>query len=169
MFDQKIISAQCRNGLPGTEYLLQDAQTPQLFVIRKQNRSLSGEETTEAVYYILHGVVYQAPVLYDVLNVRLHRAAFTLQSILSEMRDDLDPIQRKSFASQSLIPSTEEEVVEETERVTKGSCKVETVYEDPELRAERRRRAEQAIVSSLFAHPLPRSAVTIGGEMESGG
>jgi hypothetical protein len=156
--------------LPGTEYVLQDAQTPQLFVIRKQNRSLSGEETNQAVYYILHGVVYQAPVLYDVLNVRLHRAAFTLQSIFSEIRDDLDPIQRKFFASQSLVPSTEEEVVEETERVTKGSCtqKMETIYEDPELKAERRRRAEQAIVSALLAHPLPRSAVTSGGEMEGG-
>lgn len=144
--------------MPGIEYILQDAQTPQLFVIRKQSKSLSGEETTLAIYYILHGMLYQAPVLYDVLSSRLDRASFTLQNILSEMRNDLDPMLRKNIPLAS---------IESTSKKTgfKGED-VFDVSEDPELKAERRRRAEQAITSALLAHPLPRSASALGSEVE---
>lgn len=53
------------------EYILQDAQPPHLFVIRKQWRSLAGVINSLAYYYILDGTVYQSPTLHAVLSARL--------------------------------------------------------------------------------------------------
>jgi mediator of RNA polymerase II transcription subunit 6 len=58
-------------GAPGVEFVLQDAQAPHLFVIRKQLRALAGDLTSLAYYYVLDGTVYQAPTLHAVLSARI--------------------------------------------------------------------------------------------------
>lgn len=55
----------------GLEYVLLHVQEPILYVIRKQHRHSHQQVTPLADYYIIAGVVYQAPDLASVLNSRL--------------------------------------------------------------------------------------------------
>ena len=55
----------------GVEYILLHVQEPILYVIRKQHRHSPTQATPLADYYIIAGVVYQAPDLMSVLNSRL--------------------------------------------------------------------------------------------------
>lgn len=57
--------------MTGLEYILLHVQEPILYVIRKQHRHSAGETTPIADYYIIAGVVYQAPDLGSVVNSRL--------------------------------------------------------------------------------------------------
>lgn len=60
----------CRN-MTGLEYILLHVQDPILYVIRKQHRHSPTQATPLADYYIIAGIVYQAPDLASVLNSRL--------------------------------------------------------------------------------------------------
>lgn len=53
------------------EYILQDAQEPHLFVIRKQKRESPEKVSAQAAYYVLDGSIYQAPHLYNVIGSRV--------------------------------------------------------------------------------------------------
>lgn len=53
------------------EYILQDAQEPHLFVIRKQKREGPEKVSAQAAYYVLDGSIYQAPHLYNVIGSRV--------------------------------------------------------------------------------------------------
>jgi mediator of RNA polymerase II transcription subunit 6 len=57
--------------MTGLEYTLLHVQEPILYVIRKQHRFSLGQTTPIADYYIIAGVVYQAPDLGSVVNSRL--------------------------------------------------------------------------------------------------
>ena len=57
--------------MTGLEYILLHVQEPILYVIRKQHRHSSSQATPLADYYIIAGVVYQAPDLASVVNSRL--------------------------------------------------------------------------------------------------
>lgn len=57
--------------MTGLEYVLLHVQEPILYVIRKQHRHSPQQVTPLADYYIIAGVVYQAPDLANVLNSRL--------------------------------------------------------------------------------------------------
>ena len=53
------------------EYILQEAQEPHLFVIRKQKREGPEKVSAMAAYYVLDGSIYQAPHLYNVIGSRV--------------------------------------------------------------------------------------------------
>lgn len=57
--------------MTGLEYVLLHVQEPILYVIRKQHRHSPQNVTPLADYYIIAGVVYQAPDVASVLNSRL--------------------------------------------------------------------------------------------------
>ena len=57
--------------MTGTEYMVLHVQDPILYVIRKQHRFSPEQTTPIADYYIIAGVVYQAPDLATVVNARL--------------------------------------------------------------------------------------------------
>lgn len=57
--------------MTGLEYILLHVQDPILYVIRKQHRHGPNQATPLADYYIIAGIVYQAPDLASVLNSRL--------------------------------------------------------------------------------------------------
>jgi hypothetical protein len=65
----------------GMEYILQDAQEPHLFVIRKQKREGPEKVSAQAAYYVLDGSIYQAPHLYNVIGSRV--VSFLLQMLQS--------------------------------------------------------------------------------------
>jgi len=73
-------------SMVGTEYCLLSFQDPVLYVIRKQHRSSPSIVTPIADYYIIAGVVYQAPDLASVLSSRLLSAVTHLQSAFEEAR-----------------------------------------------------------------------------------
>ncbi|EEB18452.1 conserved hypothetical protein [Pediculus humanus corporis] len=72
------------NNMTGLEYILLHVQEPILYVIRKQHRHSPTQATPLADYYIVAGIVYQAPDLASVINSRLLSTVHHLQSALEE-------------------------------------------------------------------------------------
>lgn len=72
------------NNLTGIEYILLHVQEPILYVVRKQHRHSPQQTTPIADYYILAGVVYQAPDLSSVINSRLLNTLFNLETAFEE-------------------------------------------------------------------------------------
>lgn len=80
---QRLNPDQLQN-MTGSEYVLLHVQEPILYVIRKQHRHSPQQVTPLADYYIIAGIVYQAPDLASVLNSRLLSAVHHLQSSFEE-------------------------------------------------------------------------------------
>ncbi|GAA6081807.1 hypothetical protein Q7C36_008389 [Tachysurus vachellii] len=68
----------------GVEYILLHAQEPILYIIRKQQRQSPAQLVPLADYYIIAGVVYQAPDLGSVISSRLLSAVHGIQSAFDE-------------------------------------------------------------------------------------
>ena len=58
------------SNMTGIEYMLLHVQEPILYVIRKQHRHSATAVTPLSDYYIIAGVVYQAPDIGSVINSR---------------------------------------------------------------------------------------------------
>jgi len=69
--------------LNGIQYVLHNAQPP-LFVICKQRRHSPTNVSPLAYYYVLNGVVYQAPDLYTVCQSRMVAAVEPLKKALGQ-------------------------------------------------------------------------------------
>ncbi|CAH1967736.1 unnamed protein product [Acanthoscelides obtectus] len=80
---QRLNPEQLQN-MTGLEYLLVHMQEPILYVIRKQHRHSLTQVTPLAEYYIIAGVVYQAPDLASVLNSRLLSCVHHIQGAFEE-------------------------------------------------------------------------------------
>ncbi|CAH1791863.1 unnamed protein product, partial [Owenia fusiformis] len=72
------------NNMTGVEYILLHVQEPILYIVRKQHRHSPNQVTALTDYYIIAGVVYQAPDLGSVVSSRLLNATFNLQSSFEE-------------------------------------------------------------------------------------
>lgn len=72
--------------LNGFEYKLLHVQEPILYVIRKQERSGPDNVTPLTDYYILAGIVYQAPDLNSIIQSRVLNSALNLRSALEEFQ-----------------------------------------------------------------------------------
>lgn len=70
--------------MTGVEYELIHAQDPILYVIKKQMRHSPNQVTALAFYYVLAGVVYQAPDVGSLINSRLLSTVCKLQSAFAE-------------------------------------------------------------------------------------
>jgi len=69
------------------EYVIQDAQSPHLFVIRMHTK-----EIPLGLYYCLDGTIYACPSLHDVLSSRRKRCGHKVSRSLDLLRKDLSPI-----------------------------------------------------------------------------
>merc|ERR550532_1690241 len=74
-------------NMQGTEYRLLHVQEPILYVIRKQTRHSPTQVTPVTDYYIIAGVIYQAPDLGSVLNSRILTGVGHLQKAFEEARE----------------------------------------------------------------------------------
>lgn len=72
------------NNMTGLEYILLHVQDPILYVIRKQHRHSPTQAVPLADYYIIAGVVHQAPDLASILNSRMLSTVHHLQSAFEE-------------------------------------------------------------------------------------
>lgn len=70
--------------MTGIEYVVLHVQDPILYVIRKQHRISPTQVTPLADYYMLAGVVYQAPDLCSVINSRLLSTLHHIQAAFDE-------------------------------------------------------------------------------------
>lgn len=70
--------------MQGTEYVLLHVQEPILYVIRKQKRHSPTATTPLANYYIIAGVVYQAPDLQSIIQSKMLTSIHYLQSAFDE-------------------------------------------------------------------------------------
>jgi len=73
-------------NMVGVEYCLLYVQEPILYVVRKQHRSSPSHVVPIDDYYIIAGIVHQAPDLASVLSSRLLSAVTHLQSAFEEAR-----------------------------------------------------------------------------------
>ena len=80
-------------SLTGKEYVLDTVNTaePNLFVVREQLRRSPrpNDVSLMNVFYILDGVIYQSPVLLDLLNSRMKKVAGYMSSSFSMVRDSV--------------------------------------------------------------------------------
>lgn len=76
----------------GMEYILQDAQEPHLFVIRKQKREGPEKVSAQAAYYVLDGSIYQAPHLYNVIGSRVVRSLYHITNAFAQASTKLEKI-----------------------------------------------------------------------------
>lgn len=83
--------------LPGIVYHLDEARTEEvapttndvahtLYVIRKLERAPGGRETTLRYYYILDGIVYEAPTIAAVLRARMLKMGWHLREAFDQIR-----------------------------------------------------------------------------------
>ncbi|XP_076354122.1 mediator complex subunit 6 isoform X2 [Tachypleus tridentatus] len=72
------------SNMTGLEYILLHVQEPILYVIRKQHRHSPTQVSTLADYYVIAGVVFQAPDVGSVINSRLLTSVHHLQSAFDE-------------------------------------------------------------------------------------
>lgn len=70
-------------SMSGNEYILLHAQDPILFVIRKQNRNPPNVKAL-ADYYILAGIIYQAPDLNSIIQSRVLNSTAHLKKALAD-------------------------------------------------------------------------------------
>lgn len=80
---QRLNPEQIRS-MTGIEYELLHAMEPILYVIRKQNRHSPAQVVPITDYYIIAGIVYQAPDLISVINARLLNAVHNLEMAFEE-------------------------------------------------------------------------------------
>lgn len=78
------LSPEHLSNMVGLEYCLIHVQDPILYVIRKQHRHSPTQVTPMADYYILAGIVYQAPDLNSVIGSRMLTLVHNLQSAFNE-------------------------------------------------------------------------------------
>ncbi|GMH43474.1 hypothetical protein BSKO_11396 [Bryopsis sp. KO-2023] len=77
---------------PGIEYVVQSAQEPHLYVIKKQYRHRPNQVTAQAFYYVHTGTIYQAPTLHSAVFSRWKRCAHSIQKAFRKMQTDLDTL-----------------------------------------------------------------------------
>ncbi|XP_040577939.2 mediator of RNA polymerase II transcription subunit 6 [Lepeophtheirus salmonis] len=147
---QRLNPEQMQN-MSGTEYILLHVQEPILYVIRKQLR-LQGRVMPLTDYYIVAGIVYQAPDLGSVLNSRILSSVHHLSSAFEEARHyakyhpskgywwDFEPAKRPGFPhhyfpSLNPIPKSPQN----KKKKKKKSSKKQEHKEEPSSLFQRRR------------------------------
>lgn len=76
-------------AMVGSEYAvdLQSSKEPHLYIIRKQNRRSKNCTETLEIFYCLDGIIYQCPLLLDVLKARIAKASFHLSNSFEQIKD----------------------------------------------------------------------------------
>ncbi|KAF0735911.1 mediator of RNA polymerase II transcription subunit 6 [Aphis craccivora] len=73
------------SNMIGLEYCLLHVQEPILYVVRKQHRHSPTHSTPIADFYIVAGIVYQAPDLLSIINSHMMSSAYHLETAFEEL------------------------------------------------------------------------------------
>lgn len=121
--------------MTGKEYTLLHVQEPILYVIRKQDRIGPDSVTPLVDYYILAGIVYQAPDLNSIIQARVLNSTLNLQSALEEFQSMslFSPSSGYSWKSQTNSSNNINKVLEraqaQQEPLTRFQLKVSSLIE----------------------------------------
>lgn len=114
--------------MTGIEYKLLHVQEPILYVIRKQHRNGPTQELTTPLvdYYILAGVVYQAPDLNSIVQSRVLNATLNLRGALNDFLEikNFTPSTGYNWKSQTESGTGLTEVNQRHEESTRFQAKV---------------------------------------------
>jgi mediator of RNA polymerase II transcription subunit 6 len=79
--------------MTGIQYTVDEYNTnePALFVIKKQERMSPRSVVLLDIYYILDGIIYQSPVLMDLLRSRTAKMAIHLKRAFTELQELHNP------------------------------------------------------------------------------
>lgn len=113
--------------MTGKEFILLHVQDPILYVIRKQERLAPDSTIPLTDYYILAGVVYQAPDLNSVIQSRVLNAALNLKGALDEFQQicTFNPSTGYSWTSQQKRETTKsDKPVQRHDEFTRFQMKV---------------------------------------------
>nr|CAG4648263.1 EOG090X0E0D [Moina brachiata]SVE93273.1 EOG090X0E0D [Moina brachiata] len=114
------------SNLTGLEYMLLHVQEPILYVVRKQHRISQTVVTPMADYYIIAGVVYQAPDLGSVINSRILSAVNHLQGAFDEARSYSRYHPSKGYSWEFKESDSKEEDEKKAKKSSKDKAKEET-------------------------------------------
>lgn len=76
----------------GIEYAVdyQSSKEPHLYIIKKQNRRSKTSTETIEIFYCLDGIIYQCPLLLDVLKTRIAKATFHLGNSFEQIKEIME-------------------------------------------------------------------------------
>lgn len=116
--------------MTGTEYTLLHVQEPILYVIRKQERHAPDSTVPLVDYYILAGVVYQAPDLNSIVQSRVLNGALNLKSALEDFLEvkNFHPSSGFSWSSQTQGPKDDKP--QRHDEMTRFQGKVSTLLKN---------------------------------------
>lgn len=135
------------NNMTGLEYILLHVQDPILYVIRKQHRHSPAQAVPLADYYIIAGVVHQAPDLASILNSRILSTVHHLQSAFEESMSYSRYHPSKGYSWELKVPEK--------------SAKKETQREEPSSLFQRQR-VDMLLGELTRKFPLPVIVPTAG-------
>lgn len=143
---QRLNPEQLQN-MTGLEYILLHVQEPILYVIRKQHRHgpQPQQVTPLADYYIIAGIIYQAPDLASVLNSRLLSAVHHIQSSFEES---------SSFARYHPSKGYSWDFKSQRNNTEKLKIKEEKIKEEPSSMFQRKR-VDMLLGELIKNFPLP--------------
>lgn len=96
--------------MKGIEFVLAIANEPDLWVIRKQERSSPSDAKILATYYVVGDNIYQAPTTYSVLSSRIFAISLYMGKALDNVQDLL------SFNSKGYLYTDKAETADATMR-----------------------------------------------------
>lgn len=137
---------------PGIEYVVQEAQEPNLFLIKKQQRKTQPEGVTPlGYYYVLDKVIYQAPTLYAIMSSRMQRCLYNIRQGFLRLQKDLDPLKK-------VMKEEARHKLEEAEALScSGAPTFMPLRKRPTLESsERWRRSDAIIMNALRRYPVPK-------------
>ena len=112
--------------MTGNEFILLHVQEPILYVIRKQER-LGPDSTVPLVdYYILAGVVYQAPDMHSIIQSRIQNCTLNLKAALDSFQDlcSFNPTSGYSWTTDKGNKTSTSEKTQRNDEFTRFQAKV---------------------------------------------
>lgn len=123
----------------GVRYKLHYANEPDLFVIRKEKVD-KGRVTTTNCYYILGGLVFQAPLYQSVVSARLYNVLYSM----NELFHDLQPNVRYSSTTGQYYWNFEEQ---------ETAMAAEEALQQKQKREQERRIAQEEMIQQSTRPP----------------
>lgn len=157
--------------MKGVEYVLLQAQEPILYVIRKQERFSPTNVAPLANYYIIAGVIHQAPDLKSIVESKLLTAIYNLQSAFEECFNyarfhpsvDYQWSFDRDFISSNNINKDSKENADSQTDSRKGITQRKEIFitdANDNMRAKYRQSVDALIADLYFKFPPPEQKAT---------
>ncbi|RIA89123.1 MED6 mediator sub complex component-domain-containing protein [Glomus cerebriforme] len=76
--------------MTGIEFYVAQADPPSFFLVQKRRRISEYDAIPLATYYIIRGIVYQAPDLYTIIGSRIYTSLYHLHNVCNNIREHVN-------------------------------------------------------------------------------